>query len=659
MNKDQGIARRKSLLKKLPSDFTRVLMIEDNPGYAEVIQMMLERVKGTRFDVVCVKRLAEGLQRLMDESVDVILVDLTLPDSQGIATFNAVHAQEPELPIIVLTVTDNDELAFNAVQKGAQDYLVKDQVDAKLLVRAIRYAIERKRMEEMLLNAAHEWRTTFDCISDFLCLIDTERNIIRCNKAMTQFLHKSFADILGQSCCEFVHGTSEPFKECPFERMRETHRSEVVVLQRGNQWLRVSVDPLLDEEGNLLGGVHIMTDITKDKEVDKMKSELISNVSHELRTPLSTIQEGIALVFDGALGPIQEGQKDILARVKNNIDRLARLINDLLDMSKIEAGKLELHKSSVDIAALVEEVFSSFQNQAHSKKIQLTSRIKKNVPPLYIDPDRISQVLTNVIANSIKFTSAHGSITLELKDEEREVEISVTDTGIGIAQENLVGLFDRFSQFNRVYGPGERGTGLGLPISKEIVEMHGGRIWVESEVGKGSTITFTVSRLSQDEIFHEYLTTGLQEAMLKDCPLSLVVIRVKNIERVIKTYKDEQVFAILREAEELIAKTLRRKSDIVSRYKYGEIIIAILMDTSKQDALAVKERIRQEVAIEMHEKGWPKDIDLFLDVVTFPDDAADETELINTIAKGLWEGETTGQRVTGGNNGQKENIDYR
>jgi PAS domain S-box-containing protein len=659
MNKDQGIARSKSLLQKLPSDLTRVLMIEDNPGYAEVIQMMLERVKGARFNVVCVKRLADGLQHLKDESVDVILVDLTLPDSKGIDTFNAVHAQVPELPIIVLTVTDNDELAFNAVQKGAQDYLVKDQVDAKLLVRAIRYAIERKRMEEMLLNAAHEWRTTFDCISDFLCLIDTERNIVRCNKAMTQFLHKSFADILGQSCCEFVHGTSEPFKECPFERMRETHRSEVVVLQRGNQWLRVSVDPLLDEEGNLLGGVHIMTDVTKDKEVDKMKSELISNVSHELRTPLSTIQEGIALVFDGALGPIQEGQKDLLARVKHNIDRLARLINDLLDMSKIEAGKLELHKSSVDIAALAEEVFSTFQSQAHSKKIQLTSCIKRDVPPLYIDPDRISQVLTNVIANSIKFTSAHGSITLELRDKEREVEISVTDTGIGIARENIVGLFDRFSQFNRVYGPGERGTGLGLPISKEIVEVHGGRIWVESEVRKGSTITFTVPRLTQDEIFHEYLTTGLQEAMLKDCPLSLVFIRVKNIERVIKTYKDEQVFAILRETEELIAKTLRRKSDIVSRYKYGEIIIAILMDTSKQDALAVRERIRQEVAIEMHEKGWPKDIELFLDVVTFPDDAADEAELINNIAKGLWKEETTEQKITGGNNGQKENIDYR
>jgi diguanylate cyclase (GGDEF)-like protein/PAS domain S-box-containing protein len=651
MTKERGAVQSEPLSQKLPSALIRVLLIEDNPGYSEVIQIMLEKVRGARFDVTGAKRLSDGLQRLKDESIDVILVDLTLPDSQGLDTFDTVHAQVPDLPIIVLTVTDNDELAFKAVQKGAQDYLVKDQVDGKLLVRAIRYAIERKRMEKMLLNAAQEWRTTFDGISDFLCLIDTKQNIIRCNKAMTKFLKKSFADILGRSCCDLVHGASEPFEECPFERMRETRRSEVAIVQRGDQWFRISVDPILDEAGNLLGGVHIMSDITKDKEVDKIKSELISNVSHELRTPLSTIQEGIALVYDGALGPIQEGQQDMLARVKTNIDRLARLINDLLDMSKVEAGKLELHKSSVDITALAQEVFSGFQNQAHNKKIQLKLCIRNNMSPLYIDPDRISQVLTNVIANSIKFTSAHGSVTLQIQDKEREVEMSVTDTGIGIARENIAGLFDRFSQFNRVYGPGERGTGLGLPISKEIVEMHGGRIWVESEVGKGSTLTFSLPRLTHDEIFREYLTTGLREAMLKNCPLSLVVIRVKNIEKVIKTYTDAQVFEILRETEAIIARTLRRKSDIVSRYKYGEIIIAILMDTAKHDALSVRARIRQEVETEMHEKGWPKDIELFLDVVTFPDDAADETELINKIAKGFWLEETTTYKVTGGKHG--------
>ena len=149
MIKGQITERSKTMLHKLPSDAIRVLLIEDNPGYSEVIRIMLEKVRDTRFEVMIVKQLSKGLQNLKERNMDVVLVDLNLPDSQGINTFDKVHVQAPDIPIIVLTVTNNDELALKAVQKGAQDYLVKEQVDAKLLVRAIRYAIERKRMEEM------------------------------------------------------------------------------------------------------------------------------------------------------------------------------------------------------------------------------------------------------------------------------------------------------------------------------------------------------------------------------------------------------------------------------------------------------------------------------------------------------------------------------
>jgi PAS domain S-box-containing protein/diguanylate cyclase (GGDEF)-like protein len=767
MMNDQKTVPEKIVSRRQLPEIIRVLLIEDSPSYAEVIRIMLDKMQDTCFELLDAKRLSDGLHHLGANGVDIILLDLKLPDSEGIETFDKVYNQAHGLPIIVLTVTDNDELALEAVQKGAQDYLVKEQVDKKSLIHAIRYAIERnrveetlretnlflqnilessdaisilytdcegtilywnkgaenifgytaeeiighhkadilypqdeaetqqriaevktsifknkkgagcevreltkdgrklwinvsltprldehgqvrgilgigqditerKRMEEMLLTAAQEWRATFDAISDIVCLVNSERKIIRCNKAMTNLLKKPFADIVGQSCCELIHNTREPIEGCPFERMEETQSSEAIVVQRGNQWFRISVDPLLVEKGNPIGGVHIMADITKEQEIDKMKTELISNVSHELRTPLSTIKEGIALVYDGSLGPLHADQKDMLARVTNNIDRLGRLINDLLDMSKIEAGRMDLNKSLVDAPALLEEILSSFQDQAKNKKIDLRSHVNKNMSPLYVDRDRIGQVLTNLIVNSIKFTPAHGCITVWIEDKEKDVEFTVADTGIGISSQNIAELFGRFSQFNRIYGPGEGGTGLGLTISKEIIDMHGGRIWAESEVGKGSTFTFSLPRMTQDEVFREYLINGLREAQAKECPLSLVVIRIKNIEKIIKMYTDTQVFAILREIEDLIGRTLRRKSDIVSRYKYGEIIIAILMDTAKNDALSVKERILQEIEIEMQEKGWPKDIDLFLDIVTFPDDAADEKELITKIAQGFW-----------------------
>ena len=235
-------------------------------------------------------------------------------------------------------------------------------------------------------------------------------------------------------------------------------------------------------------------EIRERKRAEKLKDEFIGTVSHELRTPLSITKEGISLVLDKVPGPINEKQAKILTVAKNNIDRLARIINSLLDISRIESGKAEkVRRDAFDIITVVRQVMNEFELKFKEKGLALRADLPKEGIIIHGNPDATAGVLTNLIGNSLKFTK-QGSIDISAKDKDASVEISVSDTGIGIAKEDMPKLFQKFQQFGRVNGPGEKGTGLGLAIAKGIVDAHKGKIWVESEFGKGTTVTFALPK---------------------------------------------------------------------------------------------------------------------------------------------------------------------
>jgi len=230
--------------------------------------------------------------------------------------------------------------------------------------------------------------------------------------------------------------------------------------------------------------------------LDTLKTEFVSVVSHELRTPLSIIKEGVSLVLDGVIGEINPTQNKILTTSKNNIDRLARIINSLLDISKIESGRVELTKKTVDLRVLIKNVVTLFEAKAKEKGLELKVNLpEKGELNLFVDEDRIIQVFTNLIGNSLKFTEK-GHIDISLAQKDKEVEFTVSDTGIGISAEDLPKVFRKFMQFGRIAGDGEKGTGLGLSIAKGLIESHNGRIWVESESGKGTKFIFTLPKAS-------------------------------------------------------------------------------------------------------------------------------------------------------------------
>jgi signal transduction histidine kinase len=229
--------------------------------------------------------------------------------------------------------------------------------------------------------------------------------------------------------------------------------------------------------------------------LDDLKNEFVSVVSHELRTPLTIVQEGIVIVLEEIVGKLNDQQKEILSSARGNIERLTRLVNDILDISKIESRHLELKLEKVDVLAAIQQVIGQLKSKAAEKQIEM--KLDK-FPPLPIeilaDADRLHEIFMNLLSNAIQFTGSRGRVGVEIFERPGKLEISVVDTGIGIAPENMPKLFTKFQQFHRTPGQGPKGTGLGLAIVKGLVGLHGGRVWDESELGKGSRFTFTLPK---------------------------------------------------------------------------------------------------------------------------------------------------------------------
>ena len=225
-------------------------------------------------------------------------------------------------------------------------------------------------------------------------------------------------------------------------------------------------------------------------ELDRMKSDFVANVAHELRTPLTIIKGNLDNIDKGFAGDVQPKQKEILGDVFKVINRLSRLVSDLLDLSKIESGKMELNKENMDITALACEIVKTFEALAGSKNIGLVKKFPDKAVTVNADKDKLTQVFINLIGNAVKFTDK-GKVTVRIIDMQGEVEVEIQDTGPGIPQDQADKVFDKFV---RVIAEKKEGTGLGLPIAKDIVVLHKGRIRVESESGKGSRFIFIIPK---------------------------------------------------------------------------------------------------------------------------------------------------------------------
>lgn len=306
--------------------------------------------------------------------------------------------------------------------------------------------------------------------------------------------------------------------------------------------------PRFDEKGKVIGLIGITRDITrrmqlenihKDKialekklasleELHKLKSEFISVVSHELRTPLAIVKEAVELVFDEFAGEINNKQRELLKKSKENIERLRRIIEELLDMSRIERNKFKLRYSLVNLNSLIKDSSSYFKKLAFEKDVTLSYSLPKEDINIFVDSERLNQVITNLLSNAVKFTERGGKINVELKVLENKIRIGVIDTGIGISKEDLPKIFDKFVQVTNGRGLERKGLGLGLAIAKQIVEKHGGEIWVESRLGVGSKFYFTVPRFYTLDVLDKQLREKINSLLAKGIDVFLINLVVIN-----------------------------------------------------------------------------------------------------------------------------------
>ena len=407
-------------------------------------------------------------------------------------------------------------------------------------------SIANAQLFDQVARAKAEWENTFDAIPDLVAIVDAENRLVRVNCALAKRLDVAPDRLVGQPCYAVLDGAKAAWHGCPHSQTLITGQPTTLEVEDphlGGTFL-ITTSPLMDPEGQLVGCVHIARDITELKRLEeearqrqrfedlsRAKSAFIATMSHELRTPLNSILGFSELMLGQAVGPLTEKQSRYLGHIHEGGKHLLDLINDILDVSRVEAGKIELTRQPVLLDEAVEATLALARSQADKAGISLTADLPTDLPRVLADPVRLKQILFNLVSNAVKFTPSGGLITVAARrasartgepesrgngeagmggtgeaaaptprftdspihGERDSLEIRVQDTGIGIRPEDMPRLFQEFVQLETTQAQRHEGTGLGLALTKKLVELHGGRIWVESQgEGRGTTFAFTL-----------------------------------------------------------------------------------------------------------------------------------------------------------------------
>ena len=531
----------------------KVLLIEDNPGDARLIREYLSDETGAAFSLEHIPLLAAGLARLAEGGIDLVLLDLSLPDSPMPVTFQRVHAAAPQVPIIVMSGLDDEQVAIQTVQEGAQDYLVKGHVDTRLLIHAMRYAIERKRVTEAFERERELFHTLMDNIPDRVFFKDTASRFTRINAALAgHFRLEHPREAAGKTDADFFLAEHADSARQDEQRVMQSGEPILGKVERetlpdgGVSWALTSKLPLRDQRGQIVGNFGISRDITALKRIEeelanernelakhkedlqkalgdlqrshedlkaaqfqliqaeKMQSvgRLAAGVAHEVKNPLGILRMGVDYLAQH-LHSSDENVSLILSDMTEAIKRADGIIMGLLDFSAPHA----LDTQADDLSAVIEQSLALVRHVIKETNVTVIKQLANGLPPVWLDRNKMKQVFVNLFTNACHAMPQGG--TLHIRTASRQLtssEVShdagarhgdrfhlgetvvvaeVSDTGTGIADDQISHIYDPFFTTKET----GKGTGLGLTVTKKIIELHGGAIEVRNRNVGGACVT--------------------------------------------------------------------------------------------------------------------------------------------------------------------------
>jgi len=491
---------------------TNILVIDDDQTIRDGCSRILSK---SGWSVISAENGQKGLDEIRNPrgEIDVVLLDLMMPGLSGMEVLEQSLQTNPTLLVIVITGYATVESAVEAMKRGAYDFVPKPFTPDQLRI-VVKRALERRALqkeaaflrqerEKSLRDIATEKskiKTIMNSMGDGVLVCDQDGSIVLTNPAANHMFQVSEDDLLGKLLTE-AHLPPELAsaidKSLKTTESAFTSISQELSLGAAEEvHLRAHTAPVRNDVGEIMGAVTVFQDISYLRELDKMKTEFIAMVTHELRAPIAAVEQQLTVILNKMAGEVTEKQEQLLSRAKERTKGLLDLIKDLLDLSKIEAGKMVQYKEPLSLPEVIQRVVDLMRAEAEHKKIDLQFSAPSETPVIHADRNSMEEIFTNLISNAIKYTPEQGKVWIVLGEEKGFVKASVSDTGIGIEEKDLSRIFDKFYRVKTAETRQIVGTGLGLSIVKSIVAAHLGSISVESNVGAGSTFTVLLPKES-------------------------------------------------------------------------------------------------------------------------------------------------------------------